>query len=85
MAIEYRWKKFEWYNKPRKSWIEWKKYAVLAKQWDKVKLVHFWATGYQDYLQHKDKERRKNFKARHNCSDKKDKLTAGYRACNFNW
>ena len=26
-----------------------------------------------------------NFKSRHNCDKKKNKLTAGYWACNYNW
>jgi hypothetical protein len=51
----------------------------------KEAIVRFGARGYDDYLQHKDEKRRANFKARHNCSDKKDKLTPGWWACNFNW
>jgi hypothetical protein len=76
--------KFNWVNTPRKSWRPWKKYAVLAKQWDDVKVVHFWATWYQDYLQHKDSNRRANFKSRMNCSSEKNKLTPKRWACNFN-
>jgi len=34
---------------------------------------------------HGDAGRRANFKARHNCSEKKDKLTPGYWACNWSW
>ena len=30
-----------------------------------------------------DPERRKSFRARHNCSDKKDKTSAGYWSCKF--
>ena len=30
-----------------------------------------------------DPERRKNFRARHNCSDKKNKWSAGYWSCKF--
>ena len=26
-----------------------------------------------------------NFKARHNCAEKKDKLTPGYWSCNWSW
>lgn len=79
--IKYRWKTFPWYNKPRSSWLEKKKKAVLAKKWDEVKIVHFWQKWYSDYTKHKDKDRRKNFRARHKCSENKDKFSAGYWAC----
>ena len=39
----------------------------------------------EDFLQHKDPKRRASFKARHKCSEKKDKLTPGWWACNYNW
>ena len=61
------------------------KYVVKACQDGKEGIVRFGARGYEDYLQHKDKERRANFKSRHNCTDKKDKLTPGWWACNYNW
>lgn len=82
MSIEYHWKKFPWYNKPIKSDREWKKKMVLAKQGDKVKLVHFWAEWYSDFTKHKNEKRRANFKARHNCAAEKNKLTARRWACN---
>jgi len=31
-----------------------------------------------------DPERRKSFRARHNCADKKDKTTPGYWSC-YQW
>lgn len=61
------------------------KYVVKACQGGEEKIVRFGARGYEDYLQHKDEGRRANFKARHNCSEKKDKLTPGWWACNYNW
>ena len=61
------------------------KYVVKACQGGKEAIVRFGARGYEDYLQHKDEGRRANFKARHNCSEKKNKLTAGWWACNYNW
>lgn len=61
------------------------KYVVKACQGGEEKIVRFGARGYEDYLQHKDEDRRANFKARHNCSEKKDKLTPGWWACNYNW
>jgi len=40
-GIEYRGNKFSGYNKPRRSWLDNKKFVVLAKQGDKIKVVHF--------------------------------------------
>jgi hypothetical protein len=34
---------------------------------------------------HGDSGRRANFKARHNCSEKKDKLKPGYWSCQWSW
>jgi hypothetical protein len=34
---------------------------------------------------HGDAGRQANFKARHNCSEKKDKLKPGYWSCNWSW
>ena len=44
------------------------------------KKVHFGATGYQDYTQHGDEARRKNYLARHGGGgqDWGDRETAGY-------
>ena len=41
MAIEYRGEKFSGYNKPKRTPNGPKKFAVLAKKGDKVKLVRF--------------------------------------------
>ena len=46
MAIDYRGIKFPGYNQPIKSNREGKKMMVLAKDGDRVKLIHFGATGY---------------------------------------
>ena len=40
--ITYRWETFSGYNKPKRTPGKSKKFAVLAKQWDSVKLVRFW-------------------------------------------
>ena len=45
-SVEYRGHTFPGYNKPMKSWRPGKKKVVLAKKGDKVKVVHFGATGY---------------------------------------
>jgi hypothetical protein len=73
-------------NKPVKSWRKGKKFAVLACDADKEKLIHFGATGYKDYTQHKDKKRRKSFRARHRCdTDPPKKTTARYWSCENLW
>ena len=41
MSIEYRGEKFSGYNKPKRTANGPKKFAVLAKQGDEVKLVRF--------------------------------------------
>ncbi len=41
MAIDYRGEKFSGYNKPKNARTKTKKFAVLAKSGDKVKLIRF--------------------------------------------
>lgn len=85
-GIMYRGEKFPGLNKPKRAPKgSKKKYRVLAHVKGKYKIVSFGARGYKDFLQHKNKKRRSNFKSRHNCDKKKNKLTAGYWACNYNW
>lgn len=62
-----------------------KKFVVKACEGGKEKIVKYGARGYEDYTQHKDPGRRKNFHSRHNCDEKKSKLTAGWWACNKLW
>lgn len=86
---EYRGKKVT-LNKPRKIpgvTPKGKKYTVYVKdpKSGKVKIVHFGAVGYSDFLKHKNPKRRANFKARHNCKTAKDRTTPRYWACNYNW
>lgn len=66
-------------NKPRKSPRAGKDKVVKACEGGKEKIVHFGDSG----MKNKDHipERRKNFRARHNCDEKKSKLTAGYWSC----
>jgi hypothetical protein len=82
MSIVYRWITFPWYNKPIKSNKPWKKKMVLAKSWDKVRLVHFGDSSMKDYTQHKNKNRKKSYCARSAWIPWwwKDKLKANYRA-----
>lgn len=63
-SIEYRGKTFPGYGKPIASDKKNKKKMVLVKRGDKVKLVHFGQKGYEDFTQHKDKKRRKNYLTR---------------------
>ena len=62
-----------------------KKKTVKACKKGKERIIHYGARGYQDYTQHKNKKRRKSFRARHNCKTAKDKLTARYWACKDLW
>jgi hypothetical protein len=76
MAIEYRGKKFPGYNKPIKSDRAGKKKMVLAKEGDKVKLIHFGFQGMSDFTKHRDTKRRANYLARSGgIKDKSGKLT----------
>tara|TARA_Y100000114_G_scaffold155716_1_gene180622 strand:+ start:348 stop:836 length:489 start_codon:yes stop_codon:yes gene_type:complete len=55
---------FPGYNKPIASNRKGKKKMVLVKRGDKIRIVHFGQKGYQDFTQHKDKKRRKNYLTR---------------------
>ena len=65
------------------SWAKNKKKVVCIDG----KLIHFGDKRYEDFTQHKDKKRRKNFRARHGCDPvnelKKD--TAKFWACEYLW
>ena len=93
MTIKYRGHEFEGYNKPKKAPAGAKeKMMVLAKKGDEVKLVRFGLRGMEDYTQHKDPERRKNYLARSaGIKDKSgkptkdDKFSANYWARKVLW
>jgi hypothetical protein len=79
MSITYRGERFAGYNKPKRTSGGSKKFAVLAKQDDEVRLVRF---GDPDMKIKKHiPERRANFRARHNCATADDKLSARYWSC----
>jgi len=64
------------------------KKTVKACQNGKEKIIHYGYRGMQDYTQHKDRKRRKSFRARMKCdlaSTKKNKLTARHWACKDLW
>ena len=79
MAIDYRGEKFSGYNKPKRARTKTKKFAVLAKEGNTVKLVRFGDANMT--IKKSDPKRRKSFRARHKCDTKKSILSAGYWSC----
>ena len=62
--------------KPVKSWRKNKKFAVLVVKGSREEVIHFGDVRYEDYTQHKDKERRKNYLQRSaGIKDKQGNLT----------
>jgi hypothetical protein len=85
-SITYRRKVFPKYNSPIDSDRPGKKKMVLAKDGDKVKLLHFGHEKYQDYRTHKDKKRRANYLARSGgIKDKNGNLTANNKLSSNFW
>ena len=77
--LEYRGETFSGYNKPKRTPKDAKKFAVLAKKDDQIKIVRF---GDQNMEIRKDNpDARKSFRARHKCDTAKDKFTARYWSC----
>lgn len=70
---------FSGFNKPKRTPGKSKKFAVLAKEGDKVKIVRFGDPNMT--IKKSNPERRKNFRARHNCDTAKDKFSARYWSC----
>ena len=79
MAITYRGQKFSGYNKPKRARTKTKKFAVLAKVGNRVKLIRFGDANMT--IKKSSPARRKSFRARHKCSTAKNKLTARYWSC----
>lgn len=77
--IEYRGETFSGYNKPKRTPGENKKFAVLAKKGDDIKIVRFGDPNMT--IKKNIPERRANFRARHNCDTAKDKFSARYWSC----
>jgi hypothetical protein len=73
---------FSGYNQPRKSNRPEKKMMVVAKEGDKVKLIHF---GDASMGHNYSKEARNSFKARHGKNIAKGKLSAAYWADKELW
>ena len=76
MAITYRGERFSGYNKPKRTPGKNKKFAVLAKKGETVRLVRFGDPNMT--IKKNQSARRKSFRARHKCDTAKDKLTARY-------
>ena len=81
-GIEYRGKKFAGFNKPRKSDRAGKKGMVLAKEGDKIKLIHY---GDSSMGHNYSAAARKSFKARHAKNIAKGKMSAAYWADKKLW
>jgi len=56
-----------------------KKFVVLASAGGKQRVIRFGDANME--IRRDNPKARKNFRSRHNCDDKKDKLTAGYWSC----
>ena len=77
-------------NRPVRDTQGGKKFVVLAKVGDTERLVRFGDASMEHYKEgskpgHGDEGRRANFKSRHNCDEKTDKLTPGFWSCNWSW
>lgn len=71
-------------NKPMRTPGGPKKFKVYVKSGDKVKLVRFGDSKKSGLsIKNSSPARAKSFRARHKCSEKKDKTTAGYWSCNI--
>jgi len=79
MAITYRGEKFSGYNKPKNARTKTKKFAVLAKQGKKVRLIRFGDANMT--IKKSNPAKRKSFRARHKCGTATNKLTARYWSC----
>lgn len=68
-------------NSPRYARSGSKKFEVFVKDpaSGKIKKVRFGQKGVR--IKKNDPERRRSFRARHNCKDKKDITTPGYWSC----
>ena len=90
MAITYRGKTFSGYNKPRRATDGKKKFEVLAKEGDTVRLIRFGQQGVRGAGSNPQtkaqKARRKSYYARHNAQGKPTtKLSAKYWSHKTKW
>ncbi len=80
--VVYRGERFSGYNKQKRTPGERKKFTVLAKKGNQVKIVRYGDPEMK--IKKFIAARRKSFRARHNCDTAKDKFTARYWSCK-NW
>ena len=83
--LSYRGETFSGFNKQKRTPRKNKKFAVLAKKGDQVKIVRYGDP--KMTIKKSQPARKKSFRARHNCDSvqkKKDVFTAGYWSCK-NW
>lgn len=66
-------------NSPRRDVQGGKKFVVKACEDGKEKIIRYGDANME--IKRDNPERRKNFRARHNCDEQKSKLTAGYWSC----
>jgi hypothetical protein len=70
-------------NKPMRTPGGPKKFKVYVKSGDRVKLVRFGDSKKSGLsIKNNNPKRAKSFRARHKCSEKKDRTTPGYWSCN---
>ena len=79
MAIKYRGETFKGYNKPKRTPGASKKFAVLAKDGDQIRLIRFGDPNMT--IKKSNPERRKSFRARHNCDNPGPRTKARYWSC----
>lgn len=77
--VSYRGETFSGFNKPKRTSGKNKKFAVLAKKGDEVKLVRFGDPNMT--IKKSNPKRRSSFRARHKCETAKDKFSARYWSC----
>ena len=80
--VVYRGERFSGYNKQKRTPGERKKFAVLTKKGNEVKIVRYGDPEMK--IKKFIAARRKSFRARHKCDTAKDKFTARYWSCK-NW
>ena len=77
--INYRGENFNAYNAPKRTPGKTKKFAVLARSGNKVRLIRFGEPGMA--IKSGSTKHRANFRARHRCDEAKDIFTARYWSC----
>ena len=78
--LSYRGETFSGYNQQKRTPGKNKKFAVLAKKGDQVKLIRYGDPNMK--IKKSSPDRRKSFRARHKCdTDPPNKLTARYWSC----